>query len=138
MGKGVITCSILASIVTIFAKSCDNTHKYCANAWKMCSPERPIFASIVSILVSLEGIMKRISVNINFRSQFWSNDPTIRFKIDQICFKTYKYCDNTRNYYTCKWMHFLSIGSILVSIITILTEYCLNTSKYWAVNYNLE
>ena len=44
-----------------------------------------------------------------------------RFSL-QNCFKTYKYCDNTREYYTCRWTHFSSIGSILVSIITILAS----------------
>ena len=36
--------------------------------------------------------------------------------------KTYKYCENTREYCTCRWWHFSSIGSILVSITTILTS----------------
>ena len=69
----------------------------------MCSPASVILTSIVTILVSFEAILKRISVNINFRSQF------------QNCLKTYKY-------YTSRWTHFSSIGLILVSIITILTS----------------
>ena len=81
-----------------------------------------ILASIVTVLVSFEAILKRISVNINIRSQFQSNFPTISFEIDQNRFKTYKYCDNTCEYYTCRWTHFSSIGSILVSIISILTS----------------
>ena len=67
---GVFICSILASIVTILVKYCDNTYKYWANTWKMCSPATVILASIVTILVSLEGILKGISVIINFKSQF--------------------------------------------------------------------
>ena len=46
----------------------------------MCSPASVILASIVTILVSFEAILKRISVNINFRSQFQSNIPTIGSK----------------------------------------------------------
>ena len=48
----------------------------------MCSPASVIFTSIVTILVSFEAILKRISVNINIRSQFQSNFPTISFEID--------------------------------------------------------
>ena len=88
----------------------------------MCSPASVILASIVTILVSFEAILKRISVNINFRSQFKGNFPIISFKIDQNCFKTYKYCDNTCKYCTCRWTLFSSIGSILVIIISILTS----------------
>ena len=110
-------------------KYCDNTYKYCgntykywANTWKMCSPASAILTSIVTILVSFEALLKSISVNINFRSQFQGNFPTSSFKIDQKCFKTYKYGDNTCKYYTCRWTHFSSIASILVSITTILTS----------------
>ena len=39
----------------------------------MCSPVSVILVSIVTILVSFEAILKWISVNINFRSQFQSN-----------------------------------------------------------------
>ena len=88
----------------------------------MCSPASVILTSIATILVSFEAILERISLNINFRSQFQGNFPTISFKIDQNCFKTYKYCDNTCKYYTCRWTHFSSIGSILVSITSILTS----------------
>ena len=35
----------------------------------MCSPASVILTSIATILVSFEAILKRISVNINFRSQ---------------------------------------------------------------------
>ena len=38
----------------------------------MCSPASAILASIATILVSFEAILKRISVNINIRSQFQS------------------------------------------------------------------
>ena len=88
----------------------------------MCSPASVILTSIATILVSFEAILKKISVNFNIRSQFQSNFPTISFEIDQNRFKTYKYCDNTCEYYTCRWTHFSSIGSILVSIISILTS----------------
>ena len=63
----------------------------------MCSPASAIFASIVTILVSFEAILKRISVNINIRSQFQSNDVPQALK----CFK---------------------IGSKLTSIVTILVN----------------
>ena len=100
----------------------DNTYKYWANTWKMCSPASVILTSIATILVSFEAILKRISVNFNIRSQFQSNFPTISFQIHQNRFKTYKYCDNTCEYYTCRWTHFSSIGSILVSITKVLTS----------------
>ena len=60
--------------------------------------------------------------------QFWSiwklNDGKLPSKVDiyrnplQKMLRTYKYCDNTCNYYTCRWTNISSIGSILVSIIT--------------------
>ena len=40
----------------------------------MFSPASAIFASIVTILVSFEAILKGFSVRINFKSQFQSND----------------------------------------------------------------
>ena len=40
----------------------------------MYSPASVILASIVTILVSFEAILKRFSVGINFKSQFQSND----------------------------------------------------------------
>ena len=39
----------------------------------MWSPARRIFASIVTILVSFEAILKRFSVSIKFISKFQSN-----------------------------------------------------------------
>ena len=57
--------------------------------------------------------------------------------IDWNSLKTYKYCDNTHNYCTCRWTHFSSIDSILASIATILNEYCRNTWKYLAGEYTL-
>ena len=50
--KGIFTCSIIASIVTILAKYCGNIYNYWANTSKMCST-----ASV---------ILKRFSVKINF------------------------------------------------------------------------
>ena len=40
----------------------------------MWSPVSAIFASIITILISFEAILKRFSVRINFKSQFQSND----------------------------------------------------------------
>ena len=40
----------------------------------MCLPASATFASIVTILVSFEAILKRVSVRINFKSQIQSND----------------------------------------------------------------
>ena len=40
----------------------------------MYSPASAIFASIVTILVSFEAILKRFCGRINFKSQFQSND----------------------------------------------------------------
>ena len=47
----------------------------------------------------------------------------------------HKYCDNARKFCTRRWTHFSSIASILLSITTILSEYCHNTCKYWACEY---
>ena len=65
----VYTCSILKN-----CKHCGNTQEYYAKAGKMCSPANAILASIVTILVSFEAILKRFSVRINFKSKFQSND----------------------------------------------------------------
>ena len=104
----------------------------------MCSPASAILASIATILVSFEAILKRISVNINIRSQFQGNFPTISFKIDQNCFKIYKYCDNTCKYYTCRWTHFASIDSVLnCKIIIILASIeQVNTPKDSSLNWS--
>ena len=53
----------------------------------MCSPASVILASIVTILVSFEAILKRSSVNINFRSQFQSNDLPRAIKYIKIASK---------------------------------------------------
>ena len=133
--RGVFTCSILASIVTILGKYCGNTYKYWPNTWKMCSPASAIFMSIDTILVSFWAIL------IHFKASCWSITLELTSKVDnyrnpfQIPSKIYKYCANTCDYYTCRWTHFSSIGSILVSITTILAEYCHNTCKYWAGEY---
>ena len=81
----------------------------------MWSPARAIFASIVTILVSFEAILKRFSVRINFESQFQSNDLLQGLKYNKI-------------------------SSKLTSIVTILAyialagehifKYWLNTRKY--------
>ena len=116
----------------------DNTYKYWANNWKMCSPASVILTSIATILVSFEAILKRISVNFNIRSQFQSNFHTTSFEIDQNRFKTYKYGDNTCEYYTCRWTHFSSIGSILVSITSILTSIATILASIEQVNRPLD
>ena len=74
----------------------------------MCSPASAKFASIVTILAC--GLWK-LTFTVNSY-----------IKPLQKCFKTYKYCGNTLEYYNCRWTHFSSIGSILVSITTILTS----------------
>ena len=102
--------------------------------------------SILTLLQVLSQYLKNVFICKGNTCEYWHN--TCKFwsnfdqfqslwlchylKIDfqsgnyrfllQNCFKTYKYCDNTREYYTCRWTHFSSIGSILVSIITILAS----------------
>ena len=66
----------------------------------MCSPASAIFASIVTILVSFEAILKRFSVRINFKSQFQNNDLPQTLK-------------------------FIKIASKLTSIVTILSNIAL-------------
>ena len=119
ISKSVFTCSILASIVTILIKYCDNTYEYWANTWKMCSPASVIFASIVTILLSnFNEVFCKYQL-WKLISKQWS---TTTFEIHQNCFKTYKDCDNTCEYCTCRLKHFVSIGSILVFITTIHTS----------------
>ena len=63
----------------------------------MCSPASAIFASIVTIPVGFEAILKRFSVRINFKSQFQSNDLPQALK-------------------------YIKIARILTSIVTILVS----------------
>ena len=53
----------------------------------MWSPASAIFASIVTILVSFEAILKRYTVSINFKSQFQSNDLPQALKYIKIASK---------------------------------------------------
>ena len=53
----------------------------------MWSPASAIFASIVTILVSFEAILKRFSVRINFKSQFKSNNLQHALKYIKIASK---------------------------------------------------
>ena len=53
----------------------------------MWSPASAIFASIVTILVTFEAIVKRFSVRINFKLQFQSNDPPQDLKYIKIVSK---------------------------------------------------
>ena len=66
----------------------------------MWSPAIVIFASIVTILVSFEAILKRFSVRINFKSQIQSNDLPQALK-------------------------YIKIASKLTSIVTILASIAL-------------
>ena len=53
----------------------------------MWSPASGIFASIVTILVSFEAVLKRFSKRINFKSQFQSNNLPQTFKYIKIASK---------------------------------------------------
>ena len=53
----------------------------------MWSPASAIFASIVTILVSFEAILKMFTVGINFKSQFQSNDLPQALKYIKIALK---------------------------------------------------
>ena len=118
--QGCFNLLITCKYCDTTCKYCGNTHKYWANAWKMCSPASS-FASIVTILAC--GLWKlTFTVVDSYRKPL------------QKCFKTYKYCGNTLEYYNCRWTHFSSIGSILVSITTT-NKYCRNTCEYWAGEY---
>ena len=66
----------------------------------MWSPASAIFASIVTILVSFEAILKMFTVSINFKSQFQSND------LQQA-------------------LQYIKIASKLTSIVTILANIAL-------------
>ena len=66
----------------------------------MCLPASVILASIVTILVSFEAILKMFSVRIYFKSQFQSND-------------------------TPQALKYIKIASKLTSIVTILANIAL-------------
>ena len=66
----------------------------------MCSTASAIFASIVTILVGFEAILKRFSVSVYFKSQFQSNDLPQALK-------------------------YIKIASKLTSIVTILAKIAL-------------
>ena len=66
----------------------------------MYSPPQFSLASIVTILISFEAILKRFSVRINFKSQFQSNDLPQALK-------------------------YIKIASKLTSIVTILVNIAL-------------
>ena len=66
----------------------------------MWSPAIAIFASIVTILVSFEAILKRFTVRINFKRQFQSDDLQQALK-------------------------YIKIASKLTSIVTILANIAL-------------
>ena len=53
----------------------------------MCSLASVIFASIVTILISFEAILKMFSVAVNFKSQFQSNDLPQALKSIKIALK---------------------------------------------------
>ena len=53
----------------------------------MCSPASVILASIVTILVSFEAILKKFPVRINYKSQFQSNDLPQALKYIKIASK---------------------------------------------------
>ena len=123
--KGVFTCSILASIVTILGKYCGNTYEYWPNTWKMCSPASVILANIVTILLSFEAILMMFSVRINFKSQFQSNDllqalKNVKIALWQYSQILYLQVNTFFKYWvnTCEYYH----NTILSSIVTILVS----------------
>ena len=67
----------------------------------MWSPASAIFASIATLLVEIEAVLKRLSVRINFKSQFQSNDLPQALK------------------------YYINIASKLTSIVTILANIAL-------------
>ena len=103
----------------------------------MCSPASAILAGIVTILVSFEAILKRISVNINFRSQFHGNVPTIVFTIDQNCFKTYKYSNNNERILHLQVNTFFKYWLNTRKYYHNTYKYCHNTCEYLAGEYTL-
>ena len=74
----------------------------------MWSPASAIFASIVTILVGFEAILKRFYVRVNFKSQFQGNDLPQASK-------------------------YIIIASKLTSIVTILTNIALASDHIYQV-----
>ena len=74
----------------------------------MCSLASLILASIVTIFVGIEAILKRFSVKINFESQFQSNDILQALK-------------------------YIKIASKLTSIVTILANIALASEHIFQV-----
>ena len=74
----------------------------------MCSLASAIFASVVTILVTFEAILKRFSVRINFKSKFQSNELPQALK-------------------------YIKIASKLTSIVTILENIALAGEHFFQV-----
>ena len=94
----------------------------------MCSPASAIFASIVTILVCFEAILKRFTVRINFKSQFQSNDLPQALKYTKIASKLTSIVTILANIALAGQHIFQVMGQylqvlpqyVLISIVTIL------------------
>ena len=75
LGKGVFTCSILASIVTILV-SIVVILMSIEPILEKCGHLQVEYPQVLSeyFYLSFEAILKRFSARINFKSQFQSND----------------------------------------------------------------
>ena len=104
-------------------KYCGNAHQYWPNIWKMCSPASAIFASIVTILVSFEAILMYFKACCRLLLLNWLLKLILTENLYKIASKLTSILTILANMYcNCKWPHFSSIDSILVSITIILTS----------------
>ena len=101
-------------------KYCGNTHEYWANTWIMCLHASVLLVSVVTILPSFQAILTNFrALDLVIAMEWTSNIDTYKNSF-QNCLKTNEYWDNICKYCTSRWTYFTSIGSILISITTIL------------------
>ena len=113
--KGVFTCLILASIVTVPIKYCDNAYKYWANSWKMCSSASVILVIIDTILLSFQAIL------INFKAYIWlTSNVDIYRKLLQSLQVLWQYLPVLHLQVNTFFKYWLNT-----------CKYYLNTYKYW-------
>ena len=102
----------------------------------MFSPASAIFTSIVTILVSFAGILKRFTAWMNFKSQFQSDD------LPQ-ALKEIKIASNLQVLWQYLWIWHLQVNTFIKYWVNTREyyhntyEYCHNTCEYWAGEYTL-
>ena len=98
------------------------------------------FCSFETSYICLDGHIHVVLLKWNYtlhssqRTRKWCLENKKRWARIYGCshlLNTCTYCNDTRKYYTCSWTHFSTIGSILVSIITILASIEQLNTPFW-------